>query len=43
VEIHPCRDFDYKDGGDKPVDCGAERGPPPGVGDVVMTLLAEVL
>src|SRR2546421_9614377 len=38
-----CNDLDGENHGDEPVDGGAERRPPPGVGNVVAALLPEVL
>src|SRR3954451_5841629 len=43
MKVDPCGYLDDKDRGDEPVDSGAERRPPPGVGHVLTTVLPEVL
>src|SRR3954451_21864033 len=42
MKVDSCGYLDDKDGGDEPVDSGAERRPPPGVGDVLAAFLPEV-
>src|SRR3954469_1025789 len=43
MKVHSCGYLDDKDCRDEPVDSGAERRPPPGVGHVLATFLPEVL
>src|SRR4051794_11929818 len=43
VQVDPGRDLDDQDEGDNQVDTCAERGPPAGIGDEMVSLLPEVL
>src|SRR5690348_2001960 len=42
MESGSCNDLDGEDRGDEPVDGGAKRRPPPGIGNVVAAFLPEV-